>query len=101
MSNLTSKLALVSVVCGSLVLTACQTPDLGQKDPEKATKVRTQLAVEYLKNGDLDSAKRALDQALETNPRDSQANMMMGVLLQQEGSKPNLEKAEGYFKRAI
>lgn len=49
MSNLTSKLALVSVVCGSLVLTACQTPDLGQKDPEKATKVRTQLAVEYLK----------------------------------------------------
>jgi len=85
----------------SLVLVACQTPDLGQKDPEKATKVRTQLAVEYLRTGDLDAAKRALDQALETTPRDSQANMMMGVLLQQEGSKLNLEKADHYFKRAI
>lgn len=27
--------------------------------------------------------------------------MMMGVLLQQEGSKLNLEKADTYFKRAI
>ena len=64
----------------------------GSERPEKATKVRTQLAVEYLRTGDLDAAKRALDQALETTPRDSQANMMMGVLLQQEGSKLNLEK---------
>jgi len=59
------------------------------------------LAVEYLRTGDLDAAKRALDQALESSPRDSQANMMMGVLLQQEGSKLNLEKADHYFKRAI
>ena len=101
MRNLTSKFALISTVCVSLVLVACQTPDLGQKDPEKATKVRTQLAVEYLRTGDLDAAKRALDQALESSPRDSQANMMMGVLLQQEGSKLNLEKADHYFKRAI
>ncbi|QKQ69227.1 type IV pilus biogenesis/stability protein PilW [Acinetobacter sp. RF15A] len=101
MNNLTSKLALISVLCGFWGLTACQTPELGQKDPEKATKVRTQLAAEYLKSGDLDSAKRALDQALESNSRDSQANMMMGVLLQQEGSPLNLEKAETYFKRAI
>lgn len=101
MRNLTSKFALISTVCVSLVLVACQTPDLGRKDPEKATKVRTQLAVEYLRTGDLDAAKRALDQALESSPRDSQANMMMGVLLQQEGSKLNLEKADHYFKRAI
>lgn len=101
MRNLTSKFALISTVCVSLGLVACQTPDLGQKDPEKATKVRTQLAAEYLRTGDLDAAKRALDQALETTPRDSQANMMMGVLLQQEGSKLNLEKADAYFKRAI
>ncbi len=101
MRNLTSKIALISTVCVSLALVACQTPDLSQKDPEKATKVRTQLAAEYLRTGDLDAAKRALDQALETTPRDSQANMMMGVLLQQEGSQLNLEKADAYFKRAI
>src|SRR5690606_1935278 len=45
--------------------------------------------------------KRSLDEALAVNSRDAQANMLMGVLLQQEGSSSNLEKAEGYFKKAI
>ena len=85
------------------MLTACQTTsnDVMKKDPEKAAKVRAQMAIEFFKAGDLDATKRALDQALEANPRDSQANMMMGVLLQQEGSKLNVEKADSYFKRAI
>lgn len=98
------KFAQITTVCISAIFAAaCQTtaPTLGQKDPEKAVQVRTQLAAEYLKNGDLDSAKRALDQALESDSRDSSVNMMMGVLLQQEGSKLNLEKADAYFKRAI
>lgn len=54
--------------------------------------MRTQLAAEYIRSGDLDSAKRSLDQALSVDSRDATANMMMGILLQQEGSKPNLEK---------
>ncbi|WP_180093371.1 MULTISPECIES: type IV pilus biogenesis/stability protein PilW [unclassified Acinetobacter] len=102
MKKLTYKFTFVSALCASvLALTACQTPEIGKKDPEKAVKIRTQLAVEHLKAGDLDSAKRALDQALEVDSRDSQANMMMGVLLQREGSPANLEKADSYFKRAI
>lgn len=88
----------------ALVVQGCQTTKSGsvvKKDPEKAAKVRTQMAAEYIRAGDLDAAKRALDQALEADSRDSTANMMMGVLLQQEGSKLNLEKAESYFNRAI
>ena len=89
-----------SVVFTVLGLNACQsTPST--KDPEKAVQVRTQLAAEYIRTRDLDSAKRSLDQALKIDSRDATANMMMGVLLQQEGSKPNMEKAESYFKRAI
>jgi len=97
------KLAFITTICMSAIfVTGCQTPaTIGKKDPEKAVKVRTQLAAEYIKSGDLDSAKRALDQALEVDSRDSTANMMMGVLLQQEGSKISLDKAESYFKRAI
>ncbi|WP_407641530.1 type IV pilus biogenesis/stability protein PilW [Acinetobacter tianfuensis] len=85
------------------VLTGCQSTssDIVKKDPKKAVQVRTQMAVEYLKTGDLDAAKRELDQALQTNSRDAQANMMMGVLLQQEGSAINMEKADTYFKRAL
>ena len=72
----------------AIFVAGCQTPaTIGKKDPEKAVKIRTQLAAEYIKSGDLDSAKRTLDQALEVDSRDSTANMMMGVLLQQEGSK--------------
>ena len=98
----TPKLKTMLGVCmAALLMSACQTPQALKKDPEKAVKVRTQLAAEYIRSGDLDSAKRALDQALDVESRDASANMMMGILLQQEGSKPNLEKAESYFKRAI
>ncbi len=92
---------LLTVTLSALLVTACQTPDTLSKDPEKAVKVRTQLAAEYIKTGDLDAAKRALDQALEVDSRDATANMMMGVLLQQEGSQLNLDKAESYFRRSI
>ena len=97
------KLAFITTICMSAIfITACQTQTtMVKKDPEKAVKVRTQLAAEYIKSGDLDSAKRTLDQALEMNSRDSAANMMMGILLQQEGSKVSMDKADAYFKRAI
>ncbi len=93
---------LFTVCMSALFAQGCQTSGSGlSKDPEKAVKVRTQLAAEYIKNGDLDAAKRSLDQALDVDSHDATANMMMGVLLQQEGSKPNMEKADEYFQRAI
>lgn len=97
-------IVMLTIGLSALAIQGCQTTSTGpisKKDPEKAVKVRTQLAAEYIRSGDLDAAKRALDQALETDSRDSAANMMMGVLLQQEGSKISMEKADGYFKRAI
>ncbi|MEY2863543.1 MAG: hypothetical protein RLY58_1250 [Pseudomonadota bacterium] len=71
------------------------------KDPEQAARTRTAIAAEYIKKGDLDAAKRHLEQALQANPKSADANNMMGVLLQQEGSPMNLQRAETYFKRAI
>lgn len=91
------KTVLCMGIAVAFLVSGCQTTHT-QKDPEKAVKVRTQLAAEHIRSGDLDSAKRALDQALSVDSRDATANMMMGILLQQEGSKPNLEKAEHYFK---
>jgi type IV pilus assembly protein PilF len=95
----------VAMCMSALVIQGCQTTGgsegLGKKDPEKAVKVRTQMAAEHIRTGKLDAAKRSLDQALEIDSRDSMANMMMGVLLQQEGSDVNLKKAEHYFSRAI
>ncbi|MDV7416061.1 type IV pilus biogenesis/stability protein PilW [Acinetobacter baumannii] len=101
MSTPKLKIMLCMGVAVALLTSGCQTSQTVKKDPGKAVKVRTQLAAEYIRSGDLDSAKRSLDQALSVDSRDATANMMMGILLQQEGSKPNLEKAEHYFKRAI
>ena len=93
----------MTVALSGLLFFGCQTTsgDTSKKDPEKSVKVRTQMAAEYIRTGNLDAAKRVLDQALEVNSRDSTANMMMGVLLQQEGSDINMQRADHYFSRAI
>ena len=103
MLNITRPKTIITwaMLCVVWSLTACQTTTPSTKDPKKAVEVRTQLAAEYIRTGDLDSAKRSLDQALKVNSRDANANMMMGVLLQQEGSKISMDKADTYFKRAI
>ena len=96
--------AVMALCLSALVLQGCQSTSSGtivKKDPEKAAKVRTQMAAEYIRTGDLDAAKRALDQALAADAKDSTANMMMGVLLQQEGSPISLDQADHYFSRAI
>lgn len=85
----------------ALLLTGCQTTNRLKADPKAAVTTRTALAAEYIRSGDLDAAKRNLDEALATAPGSVEANNMMGVLLQQEGSPSNVAKAEAYFKRAI
>lgn len=86
----------------TLALTGCQTTTRTLKaNPKAAVATRTALAAEYIRSGDLDAAKRNLDEALVTDSKSVEANNMMGVLLQQEGSASNLVKAETYFKRAV
>lgn len=95
-----TKTKLVLLLLCSSLMSACQSNTL-RKDPEQSVKVRTQLAAEYIRKGDLDAAKRSLDLALELDKNDPAANMMMGVLLQQEGSALNLEKADQFFRRSL
>ena len=93
------------VLASLLALSACQTTTsqstLGSKDPAKAVQLRTQLAAEYIRMGKLDQAKVELDAALKLDWRSVESNAMMGVLLQKEGSEPNVQRAETYFKRAL
>lgn len=97
------KYILLCCSVGVLTLQGCETtrPNVLKKDPKKSAEVRTQIAAEYIRTGQLDAAKRALDEALAKENRDPLANMMMGVLLQQEGSPENLAKADSYFKKAV
>ncbi|BAV11770.1 type IV pilus biogenesis/stability protein PilW [Moraxella osloensis] len=98
----------------SLCLTGCTTtrqvttqtvtasdPSRWEKNPEEIARIRTAIAAEYIRGGKLDDAKRQLESALKSYPKSAEANDMMGVLLQQEGSPRNMQKAEAYFKNAI
>ena len=104
---------------GTLLLSGCQStpnndplngtpyqtstqPNNNRKlDQQEIARVRTTLAAQYIRKNELDAAQRQLEKALAADSRHAPAYDMMGVLLQQEGSRLNLEKADQYFKKAI
>lgn len=83
--------------------TPLQTADTTKlaSDPKEAAKIRTAIASQFIRDHQLDDAKRQLERAFEADKNYAPAYDMMGVLLQQEGSPINLQKAEGYFQKAI
>lgn len=105
----------LSVLGLAVVLAGCQstsdvvnpttfqgTPiDQRVRDKSEVAKARTQLAAQYIREKQLDAAKRQLETALEADPRYAPAYDMMGVLLQTEGSPTNLAKADEFFRRAL
>ena len=70
-------------------------------DQQEIARVRTSLAAQYIRKNELDTAQRQLEKAFAADSRYAPAYDMMGVLLQQEGSRINLAKADEYFKKAI
>ncbi|WP_227681171.1 type IV pilus biogenesis/stability protein PilW [Psychrobacter alimentarius] len=70
-------------------------------DKQEIARVRTSLAAQYIRKNELDTAQQQLEKAFAADSRYAPAYDMMGVLLQQEGSSINLQKADQYFKKAI
>ncbi|MDO4427439.1 MAG: type IV pilus biogenesis/stability protein PilW [Moraxella sp.] len=105
----------LGVLAVAVVLAGCQsTPDVVNpttfqgtpidqrvRDKSEVAKARTQLAAQYIRERQLDAAKRQLETALEADPRYAPAYDMMGVLLQTEGSPSNLAKADEFFRRSL
>ncbi len=72
-----------------------------QPNKQDVAKIRTALAGQYIRQGQLDAAQRQLSIAIKAKRNYAPAYDMMGVLLQQEGSPLNLAKAEKNFKKSI
>ena len=81
--------------------TTAQSKGKRQVDKQEVARVRTSLAAQYIRKNELDAAQQQLEKAFAADSRYAPAYDMMGVLLQQEGSPINLEKADQYFKKAI
>lgn len=86
---------------GTLYETSTQPSKKRNIDKQEVARVRTSLAAQYIRKNELDTAQQQLEKAFAADSRYAPAYDMMGVLLQQEGSRLNLEKADGYFKKAI
>lgn len=117
--QLNAKGMLTTSMVLALVLTGCQSTSTGSLtggtayqtstepsnnrnlDKKQIARVRTALAAQYIRKNKLDAAQRHLEKAFAADSRYAPAYDMMGVLLQQEGSRLNLVKADQYFKQAI
>ncbi len=110
------KSLLVLIFASSVSLVGCETTKTvnsmnyqgaiaGSKANKKTgaeiAQIRTALAGQYIRQKQLDAAERQLQMAFKAERRYAPAYDMMGVLLQQEGSPSNLQKAEQYFKKSI
>lgn len=86
----------------SLVLTGCVTTTSGpfndKKDLDKAVDTYTQIGYRHFERDNLFEAKRALNQALELEPRASGAHLGMARVFERERE---IELADQHFRDAI
>lgn len=67
-------------------------------NPERASEINLDLAVDYLRKGNLAQAKEKLDRALEQNPRNAGAHSVAGMLYTR---LKDLDKADSHYQRAV
>lgn len=88
-----------SIALASLII--CTNTHASSKNDRTTSELKTQIALEYIKIGNLDSAKIALDEALQKHPNNSTATMAMAITYQLVGTKESMQTAEVFFKKAI
>lgn len=93
-----SILALLAI--GALCGCQTQAPKL-KSNPIETSRLKTQIAAEYIRQGDLDYAKLALDEAIEKDSSNALAKMMMAVTYQIDGGAKNQKLADEYYQRAV
>jgi type IV pilus assembly protein PilF len=80
---------------------ACASPPAGadqKADLRKAAEVNAQLALTYLKQGDLVAARDKIERALEQDPRTAQTQMAAGFVYDRLGQD---RKAAEHFEQAV
>lgn len=95
MKKLVIALACVVGLAGA-VSPACADPQ-DKQSREQAAAINTQLAVEYLKQNNLQAARSVIDKALKQNPRTADTQMTAGLVYDRYGDD---KKALAFFNEA-
>jgi len=71
---------------------------LSKPQPERASDINLELAIDYYRKGSLAQAKEKIDRAIDQNPRNAKAQALAGLLYDRLGEE---KKADSYFERAL
>jgi len=94
MRGLARLLSMVLLLAGAVLTASAQeTVDL-----KKAAEVNAELAITYMKQGNLTAARDKIDRALEQNPRTAQTQMVAGFVYDRLGED---RKAQSHFEQAV
>ena len=82
-----------------VAVAACSSPKPQFKaQPDRASDINMELAIDYYRKGKLAEAKEKIDRAVDQNPRNAKALALAGLLYDRLGEG---KKADGYFERAM
>lgn len=85
----------LAVLLAGCVRTA---PPLGEPDLQEASRINTQLGVDYLQKGRLDLAREKLERAISQDGRNALAHAMLALVLAQQGE---VQQAERAYRHAL
>jgi type IV pilus assembly protein PilF len=91
----------VAAVAAALVATGCSTPAQAQSSKtsrDQAAEVNTELALAYMREGDLASARDKIEKALQQNPRTAKTQMAAGFIYDRLRDK---RKAASHYEQAV
>lgn len=90
----------VLALCAVCIGAGCAGTDAQrfEQHPERASEINLELGMDYLRRGDLKTAKEKIDRAVEQNPRNAMAQATAGLLYHRLGESG---KASGHFERAM
>jgi len=88
-------------LCGLSVAAAGCASNNSQRSPsqpERASEINVDLALDYLRKGNLAQAKEKLDRALDQNSRNANAHSLAGMLYDRLGET---NKADSHYQRSV
>jgi len=97
MKRIVLVLALVSGLAAPVVATRAQSNRTDKQSIEQAAAINTQLAIEYLKQNNLQAAREKIDKALKQHARTAETQMAAGLVYDRLGDD---RKALAYFNEA-
>lgn len=97
MSRRASLLLLIALLAGIAPVAGAQ-QSMTREQRKQAAEINAQLAITYLKQGDLASARDKIDRALQQFPKTAETQMVAGFVYDRLGEE---RKAQGYFEEAV